>query len=76
MTRIRNRRKIKALVGLPAGLAGVLAIALVATIWAATGGVKVAESGGFTVGIEGSGWIGLALILAGLFLFLSREEGP
>ena len=43
-----------------------MAIALVATIWAATGGVKVAESGGFTVGIEGSGWFGLAMILAAM----------
>ena len=39
-----------------------MAIALVATIWAATGGVEVAEAGNFTVGIEGSGWLGLALI--------------
>ncbi len=36
MTRIRNRRKIKALVGLPAGLAGVLAIALVASTGVST----------------------------------------
>ena len=43
-----------------------MAIALVATIWAATGGVKVAETGGFTVGIEGSGWFGLAMILAAM----------
>ena len=43
-----------------------MAIALVATIWAATGGVKVAEAGGFTVGIEGSGWFGLAMILAAM----------
>ena len=43
-----------------------MAIALVATIWAATGGVKVAETGEFTVGIEGSGWLGLALILAAM----------
>ena len=41
-------------------------IALVATILAATGGVKVAEAGAFTVGIEGSGWLGLALILAAM----------
>ena len=43
-----------------------MAIALVATIWAATGGVEVAEAGAFTVGIEGSGWLGLALILAAM----------
>ncbi len=43
-----------------------MAIALVATIWAATGGVKVTETGAFTVGIEGSGWLGLALILAAM----------
>ena len=43
-----------------------MAIALVATILAATGGVKVAEAGAFTVGIEGSGWLGLALILAAM----------
>ena len=43
-----------------------MSIALVATIWAATGGVKVAETGGFTVGIEGSGWFGLAMILAAM----------
>jgi H+-translocating NAD(P) transhydrogenase subunit beta len=39
-----------------------MAIALVATIWAATGGVEVADAGAFTIGIEGSGWLGLALI--------------
>ena len=43
-----------------------MTIALVATIWAATGGVKVAEGGAFTVGIEGSGWVGLALVLAAM----------
>jgi H+-translocating NAD(P) transhydrogenase subunit beta len=43
-----------------------MAIALVATIWAATGGVEVAEAGAFTVGIEGSGWLGLALIIAAM----------
>jgi NAD(P) transhydrogenase subunit beta len=43
-----------------------MAIALVATIWAATGGVKVAETGSFVVGIKGSGWLGLALILAAM----------
>jgi H+-translocating NAD(P) transhydrogenase subunit beta len=43
-----------------------MAIALVATIWAATGGVEVAEAGAFTVGIEGSGWLGLALVLAAM----------
>ena len=43
-----------------------MAIALVATIWAATGGVKVAETDSFTVGIEGSGWFGLAMILAAM----------
>ena len=37
-----------------------MAIALVATIWAATAGVSVAEVGPLTVGIKGSGWLGLA----------------
>ena len=40
-----------------------MAIALVATILAATGGVSVADVGRVTVGIEGSGWLGLGLIL-------------
>ena len=43
-----------------------MAIALVATIVAATGGVSVADAGAVTVGIEGSGWFGLALILAAM----------
>src|SRR6478736_4024352 len=43
-----------------------MAIALVATIWAATGGVKVAETGSFVVGIKGSGWLGLLLILVAM----------
>src|SRR5574338_417718 len=43
-----------------------MAIALVATIWAATAGVSVAEVGPLTVGIKGSGWLGLALILAAM----------
>ncbi|HYN67228.1 MAG TPA: Re/Si-specific NAD(P)(+) transhydrogenase subunit beta [Ornithinibacter sp.] len=43
-----------------------MAIALVATILAATGGVSVAEVGNVTLGIEGSGWFGLAMILAAM----------
>ncbi len=43
-----------------------MAIALVATILAATGGVSVADVGNLTVGIEGSGWFGLAMILAAM----------
>ena len=43
-----------------------MAIALVATILAATGGVSVANVGALTVGIEGSGWFGLAMILAAM----------
>lgn len=43
-----------------------MAIALVATILAATGGVSVADVGALTVGIEGSGWFGLAMILAAM----------
>jgi len=43
-----------------------MAIALVATILAATGGVSVAEVGPVTVGIEGSGWFGLSMILAAM----------
>ncbi|HET7761937.1 MAG TPA: Re/Si-specific NAD(P)(+) transhydrogenase subunit beta [Phycicoccus sp.] len=43
-----------------------MAIALVATIWAATAGVSVAEVGPLNVGIKGSGWLGLALILAAM----------
>ena len=43
-----------------------MTIALVATILAATGGVSVANVGALTVGIEGSGWTGLALILAAM----------
>jgi NAD(P) transhydrogenase subunit beta len=39
-----------------------MAIALVATILAATGGVSVADVGNLTVGIKGSGWTGFALI--------------
>jgi H+-translocating NAD(P) transhydrogenase subunit beta len=43
-----------------------MTIALVATILAATGGVSVADVGRVTVGIEGSGWSGLAMILAAM----------
>ena len=43
-----------------------MTIALVATILAATGGVSVADVGRVTVGIEGSGWFGLAMILAAM----------
>ena len=43
-----------------------MTIALVATIWAATAGVSVAEVGPLEVGIEGSGWVGLALIAAAM----------
>ena len=43
-----------------------MTIALVATILAATGGVSVADVGRVTVGIEGSGWLGLAMILAAM----------
>ena len=43
-----------------------MTIALVATIVAATGGVSVADVGAVTIGIKGSGWFGLALILAAM----------
>ncbi|HET7822606.1 MAG TPA: Re/Si-specific NAD(P)(+) transhydrogenase subunit beta [Ornithinibacter sp.] len=43
-----------------------MAIALVATILAATAGVSVAEIGPVSVGIKGSGWFGLAMILAAM----------
>jgi len=43
-----------------------MAIALVATIWAATAGVSVAEVGPVEVGIRGSGWVGLGLIAAAM----------
>ena len=43
-----------------------MTIALVATIVAATGGVSVADVGAVTIGTKGSGWFGLALILAAM----------
>jgi NAD(P) transhydrogenase subunit beta len=43
-----------------------MSIALVATIWAASAGVSVAEVGPFEVGIRGSGWLGLLLIAAAM----------
>ena len=43
-----------------------MTIALVATILAATGGVSVVDVGRVTVGIEGSGWFGLVMILAAM----------
>ncbi len=43
-----------------------MGIALVATILAATGGVSVAEVGNVTLGFSGSGWFGLAMILAAM----------
>jgi len=43
-----------------------MGIALVATVVAATAGVSVAEVGPISVGIEGSGWFGLAMILAAM----------
>ena len=45
-----------------------MTIALVATILAATGGVSVADVGRVTVGTEGSGWPGLAMILAAMVI--------
>jgi len=45
-----------------------MTIALIATILAATGGVSVADVGRVTVGTEGSGWPGLAMILAAMVI--------
>jgi NAD(P) transhydrogenase subunit beta len=45
-----------------------MAIALVATILAATSGVSVGEIGNVEVGIEGSGWLGLGLIAAAMVI--------
>jgi NAD(P) transhydrogenase subunit beta len=45
-----------------------MAIALVATIVAATSGVSVGEIGNVEVGIEGSGWLGLGLIAAAMVI--------
>ncbi len=39
-----------------------MAIALVATVWAATAGVSVGSVGPVEVGTQGSGWLGLLLI--------------
>ncbi len=43
-----------------------MAIALVATVWAASAGVTVGEVGPVEVGVTGSGWLGLLLILAAM----------
>jgi NAD(P) transhydrogenase subunit beta len=40
-----------------------MTIALVATVWAASAGVTVGEVGPVEVGIKGSGWLGLLLIV-------------
>jgi NAD(P) transhydrogenase subunit beta len=40
-----------------------MTIALIATVWAASAGVTVGEVGPVEVGIEGSGWLGLLLIV-------------
>ena len=55
-----------------------MAIALAATILAATGGVSIADVGNVSVGTEGSGWLGLGLIVAamtvGAFIGLDRAR--
>jgi NAD(P) transhydrogenase subunit beta len=43
-----------------------MTIALVATVLAATGGVSVGSVGPVTVGIKGSGWLGLGLIVVAM----------